>query len=244
MKMRPILDSLDIPAVFFVNALPYAENKVSLVHKIHYIRANLSPQVLFDKISAEYSKRSGKKYELASLVDKDIAKNSYRYDKDVDAQLKFVLNTAWNSDLLKPIVEEIFLELVSDEAEFCSKWYLGPEQIVELAERQYFGFHSYSHNPLSKMSTDAVKKDMKTCFKTFEKLVKKTIQGMSYPYGYTEAVSLDVARACSEVGIKFAFTMERAFNRTLQSPLLFARADTNDVPGGKTLCSQSRMIPR
>ena len=30
-----------------------------------------------------------------------------------------------------------------------------------------------------------------------------------------------------------AFTMERALNRTLAEPLLLARLDANDVPGGK-----------
>lgn len=32
-------------------------------------------------------------------------------------------------------------------------------------------------------------------------------------------------------GVKF--TAERAFNKTLRSPLLFARVGTNDAPGGK-----------
>ena len=46
-------------------------------------------------------------------------------------------------------------------------------------------------------------------------------------------MSRDVALACSNSGLRIGFTMERAFNRTLKEPLLLARADTNDVPGGR-----------
>ena len=46
----PLLEKLKVPAIFFVNALPYAEERACLIHKVHYSRANLPPKVFRDKI--------------------------------------------------------------------------------------------------------------------------------------------------------------------------------------------------
>jgi len=59
------------------------------------------------------------------------------------------------------------------------------------------------------------------------------MEACSYPYGGPGAVSLEVEQAARAVGLLFGFTMERAFNRSLDRPLILARADTNDVGGGK-----------
>ena len=57
---------------------------------------------------------------------------------------------------------------------------------------------------------------------------------VSYPYGGPRAVSPDVVAAAQAAGLRLGFTMERAFNRSLDAPLLLARVDTNDAPGGKS----------
>jgi peptidoglycan/xylan/chitin deacetylase (PgdA/CDA1 family) len=56
---------------------------------------------------------------------------------------------------------------------------------------------------------------------------------LSYPYGSREASSPAVAAAAVGRGIEYAFTMERAGNANLTSPLHLARFDNNDMPGGK-----------
>jgi len=56
---------------------------------------------------------------------------------------------------------------------------------------------------------------------------------VSYPYGGANAVGPREAQAAQALGFRIGFTMERALNRSLEQPLLLARIDTNDAPGGK-----------
>jgi hypothetical protein len=56
---------------------------------------------------------------------------------------------------------------------------------------------------------------------------------ISYPYGSAAAVDRPVAEAAGRLGYRVGLTMERAYNRSLLEPLLLARVDTNDAPGGK-----------
>ncbi|MFM8392990.1 MAG: polysaccharide deacetylase family protein, partial [Acidobacteriota bacterium] len=55
----------------------------------------------------------------------------------------------------------------------------------------------------------------------------------SYPFGSREACAPHVAVSAAELGIRFAFTVERAGNDNLDQPLHLARFDCNDLPGGK-----------
>jgi hypothetical protein len=56
---------------------------------------------------------------------------------------------------------------------------------------------------------------------------------ISYPYGSAAAVTPAVGAAAQSLGFAAGFTMERALNATLREPLLLARVDVNDAPGGK-----------
>ena len=57
-------------------------------------------------------------------------------------------------------------------------------------------------------------------------------QAFSYPYGTAGTVDGRVAARLGEAGYRLAFTMRRAANHGLEQPLLLARVDTNDAPGG------------
>lgn len=233
----PVLDGLKIPAIFFVPSLPFVEGKVCLVHKIHYIRANIPADVFFSKIENEYFKITGKVL-VFSEHDRRKASEQYRYDSEKEALIKFQLNNLLAPELAEKLINSIFSEIVSDENEFCKYFYLRKNMLIDLAKRSYLGIHSYAHKPLSKLSYEQLEDDILRNLETIEKIIHNygNIKAISYPYGSTEAVSHEVFTVVSELGLKFGFTMERAFNKSLKKPLQFARVDTNDVPGGKLPC--------
>jgi peptidoglycan/xylan/chitin deacetylase (PgdA/CDA1 family) len=128
----------------------------------------------------------------------------------------------------------MFRELVSDEAAWCEETYMNRDQVRTLAQRQYLGHHTFDHLPLAKLGEAEMQQQV-----TRNQRVLTEISGglavpfVSYPYGGANAVGRREAKFCAEVGLKLGFTLERAFNTTLEDPLLLARIDTNDAPGGK-----------
>ena len=229
----PILRRKGIPAVFFVNALPYKEKKACMVHKIHWVRAHLSPEEILKRVNANLRRFSKKSLDDYPIDNKEL-KNSYRYDSPKNARVKILLNFRLPEEEREKIVDSIFQEVVEDESEFCREFYMSPEAIVDLHASFSLGIHSYSHIPLSRLSKQQFVKEIKSNVSVLEKIVQgKIIKGISYPYGKPETVDANVARQCKDLGFVYGLTMERAFNRTLHNPLLFARMDTNDALGGK-----------
>lgn len=103
-----------------------------------------------------------------------------------------------------------------------------------LAQRQYLGHHTFDHLPLAELG----EAEMQQQVTRNQRLLGEISGGLAvpfvtYPYGGANAVGRREAKFCAEVGLKLGFTLERAFNATLEDPLLLARVDTNDVPGGK-----------
>ncbi|RZJ29330.1 MAG: hypothetical protein EOO48_07745, partial [Flavobacterium sp.] len=96
----PILDSLNIPAVFFANSINREEGKVSTVHKIHLLRSVLSPAELAKMLNAGSA-------PILSDSEKQKAAEIYRYDDADSAAVKYLLNFKMDfteqETLIKPI---------------------------------------------------------------------------------------------------------------------------------------------
>jgi len=231
----PILQKKGIPAVFFVHGLPYKEKKACLVHKIHWLRANLPPQDFVKEID-QGLRRVMKKPLDYFLTRAKIEKGKYRYDEPEIAKLKFILNCIVPEKYRERVVDEIFQKVVGNEARFCERFYMSEKEISHLHQFSFLGIHSFAHRPLSQLSRKQLKEDIGGNLEVVYRIIgNKNIHSISYPYGNHTDFSPQVIPICKSFGLKCGFTGERAFNRTLEQPFLFARLDTNDAPGGKNL---------
>ncbi|MBN1898227.1 MAG: polysaccharide deacetylase family protein [Spirochaetes bacterium] len=236
-KALPILDKLKIPALFFVTGIPYDDPpQACLVHKIHYLRARMDPDLYYKKCESLYYKITHKRLLLESLDENKVARQ-YRYDQGREAKLKYWLNYVLDPKTKHQIINTLFQELVKDEANFCREFYLSREMLKEMAKRSLLGLHSFSHLPLKKLDPKVLNQDLEYNIRGLKKVIGDYhFNAISYPYGNTESVSLREANLAERMDLKFGFTMERSFNTSLRSPLLLARIDTNDAPGGKAPC--------
>lgn len=234
-KALPILKRKSIPAIFFVNSLPYLNSKAPLVHKIHYLRSQIAPKIFLKEI------------ESAGLLNEDLlnndsiflqnAKETYPYDDDETSKLKFLLNNVLDLKPKEMIVDRIFSKYVKDEKIFCDSFYMNREQILDInSEKDYsIGTHTHSHHSLSHLPIRTMRDEIKKSIEYFEDNIGiKKINAISYPYGRFENVSLAVASEAKSLGLKLGFTTERSFNISINEPLLFSRLDANDVIGGKS----------
>jgi peptidoglycan/xylan/chitin deacetylase (PgdA/CDA1 family) len=222
----PVLERLGVPAVFFVAGRPLDEQRPLAVHKVHYLRELLTE----GRFEAELE-RAGVAVEDVS---EDDARAHYRYDTPAAARVKYLLNIALPADERERAVDAVFDRVHGDEAGFCAGLYLSPEDVAEL-ERAHsaVGAHSYGHRPLALLDPEERRRDLARCASVLEPLLGSAPRAFSYPHGTRSTVDLASAQDVEAAGFRFAFTMERALNTTLDEPCLLARLDANDAPGGK-----------
>jgi peptidoglycan/xylan/chitin deacetylase (PgdA/CDA1 family) len=217
----PVLERLEVPAIFFVPGKPLAEECVLYVHKVHALRERVP--------DAELLRLAG-----AEDVPVEVAQEHYRYDEPDAARLKYLLNMRLPLDEREQVVGAAFAEVFPDEAAFAYELYMSRDDVAEL-ERGHaaVGAHSYAHEPLARLADDALDEDLEAVAALLEEVTGSRPRALSYPHGTASTVDVRVARRAEAAGFRAAFTMERALNRTLEEPLLLGRLDANDAPGGK-----------
>lgn len=229
----PVLEKLGVPAIFFVNGAPYRESKVLNIHKIHWLRSILTPDDFLQKVIENFD-RAGLGFTFSDdLISDDLISDKFFYDDIATKKIKYLLNVIIPFDNCKIIIDRIFSECVHSEEEFCSDFYIGKDQVKYLYNKFAVGTHSYSHLVLGRHDESVVMRELKCGIEIVEQLVGSRPKGVSYPYGYKEAVTRRVSTLASGEGLSYGFTVERSMNASLFDPLLFARIDCNDALGGK-----------
>jgi peptidoglycan/xylan/chitin deacetylase (PgdA/CDA1 family) len=226
----PVLDRLGVPAAFFVNTAPLAEGRLCTVHKIHLLRARVAPPRLLTALQ-ERAARMGVAFDPSAAAAGAAAQ--YRYDAAETAQLKFALNFTLARMDRDALVDGCFRDLFcDDERALADDLYMGVDALRELAARGWLGSHGHAHLPLATVSADDARRDLARALDCLERWTGVRPRAMSYPYGSRAACTPAVAEVARALGARVAFTMERAGNADLRTPLLLARLDGNDAPGG------------
>ncbi|MFQ6601633.1 polysaccharide deacetylase family protein [Flavobacterium sp. C3NV] len=218
----PILEELDIPAIFFVNSINHEEKKVSTVHKIHLLRSIIS--------SDEFLKK------LVDIPFSDLEKRNaqaiYRYDDEKSAILKYILNFKLNFKQQEQIIKELF-DIHFDENNVLESLYMTEQNLKDLAQKGYLGSHTHNHYPLGLLSENGIKFELQKTKTYLEKLTNSNINAVSYPYGTLETCTDLVVEFAKKEGYKIGFTTRRGINISGENPLLLNRFDCNDLIGGK-----------
>lgn len=229
---RPVLKGLGIPAIFFVNTAPIAGNTVSQVHKLHILRAEISAAE-FRAMLERHASFMG--MDLSIEGDSAEARAQYPYDTPENAQLKYFLNFVLPLPERDQIIETCFNEIFPErEARISKGLYMDPEQVKTLADEGCLGTHGHQHLPLGLLPAPVAEEQLGLSLSCLKEWTGDQTFALSYPYGSRDACSAEVGRIATELGISFAFTMERAGNSSLANPLHLARFDSNDLPGGSS----------
>lgn len=220
-----ILDSLNIPALFFANSINFEQKKVSTVHKIHLLRSIISSDDFLKSILKIDSSK-------IKSINTFRAKKIYIYDDEKSAVLKYILNFGLTYAEQEKIISNLFL-VYYDEAEVLKSLYFNDLNLIELASKGFLGSHTHSHYPLGLLKTEEVILELQNSKNFFEKLTTTTINSVAYPYGTQESCTVEVAEIAKKIGYKLGFTTNRGVNIGNENKLLLNRFDCNDLVGGK-----------
>lgn len=220
-----ILNSLNIPALFFANSINYDQKKVSTVHKIHLLRSIISSDDFLKSIS---------KIDTTKInnINTFKAKEIYIYDDEKSAVLKYILNFGLTFSEQEKIIDSLFLAYY-DESAVLNSLYFNGLNIRELASIGFLGSHTHSHYPLGLLESKDIILELQNSKIYFEKLTNTTINTVAYPYGNKESCTNEVAEIAKKVGYKIGFTTDRGVNKGNENKLLLNRYDCNDLVGGK-----------
>lgn len=226
----PVLRRLGIPALFFVNTGPILDGTVSSVHKLHLCRATVPPQEFVALLRRHAQGRPLERY-LAPVTAAAVAQ--YRYDTPETAQLKYALNFLLPRADREALIAACFAEVFPDQESALSRTlYMDVDQLRGLTALGSIGSHGHEHLPLGLLPIREAKGTLAASSFWLNAWTGREPCALSYPYGSRDACSDAVATAAGELGIDFAFTMERAGNRDLAAPRLLARYSASDLPTG------------
>ncbi|MEJ7892771.1 MAG: polysaccharide deacetylase family protein [Solirubrobacteraceae bacterium] len=225
----PLLDSLGIPAIFFVSGQPLAEGRPQAVHLIHHLRDHTDDadvMAVLEDIAPDAVARQ-------RTLPLDLPGRMYRYDTVEAAWVKYLLAVTLPADEVQSTCERLFCELVGSLDGFCEDLYMDAAQVADLERASgAIGAHGFAHRPLRQLPLAAAHRDMVDGADVLERVTGRRPRLMSYPYGSESAVDRAVADAAASLGMDAGLSMERSFNRSLDDPMLLARLDVNDMPGG------------
>jgi len=223
----PVFQRAGCPVVFFVPGRPLAEGRALNVHRIHRLREELGDDELLVLLAPHLDDGA-----LAG-IDQATAAGMYRYDTPDAARVKYLLNVTLGPARSEQIVAAAFRESFGDEADFARELYMGVAEVADLERRGMLGAHAHSHLPLARLDGTEQRQELESNLQVLERAAGRRPSIVSYPYGSPDAVDPSVAASAAAAGLVAGFTMERAFNRSLEQPLLLARLDCVDAPGGR-----------
>ena len=225
---KPILDSLRIEALYFINSINFIEKEVSLVHKIHLLRSQIAPSDLMQSFTGLSSESS---FELTSK-EKIKAVEHYNFDDIQSAYLKYFLNFKLSTEQLALVINSLFSHFF-DRNQIVEKLYMNEEQLKILANENQLGSHTHSHLALGLLTDEKIKSELEITKNYLEDVTKTKISFVSYPFGSPESYQEPVPLLAKKIGYEIGFTMERGINVGSEDKLLLKRFDCNDMPSGK-----------
>jgi peptidoglycan/xylan/chitin deacetylase (PgdA/CDA1 family) len=230
----PVLTSMGVPALFFVNTGPIADRTVSTVHKVHVLRARLGSDAFIALLT-----RHARRHDVALTTNVPVKKIlwQYPYDTPATARLKFMLNFTLHPSTCARLISSCFDEVFpAEEADWSEQLYMDEPRLAVLAADEQVGTHGHQHVPLGLLPAEDIDFQLTASLDLLERWTGRRPWCLSYPFGSMDACSGDAAAVARRAGIEAAFTMERAANSSTASPLHLARLDNQDLPwaGGRS----------
>lgn len=229
---KPVLDKYGIEGVYFINGVNQDQNKVSLVHKIHWLRSINSPELFNNKL---YNTIEENGINIpVSYEDFEPVPGQNIYDSNDVRYTKYLLNHILNEESQKLILNKMYSDTGNNEMEHAKQLYFDKDMIKELGGLNMIGSHGYEHTVKTNFTTSQLVLDVVSNQTFIKSICGKAPRIISYPYGGKKAVSKQVAEICEKQGLEKGFTMERMVNLGTENNMLFGRLDANDIPFGKS----------
>ena len=227
----PCLDIMKeegVKGVFFIPTRPHLDRLSPSVHKIHWLRSCTEP-VEFARQLWGHLPKSWANFSL-SKADQQRAAQMHIHDTPEVQALKFSLNFILPHDVVDMATSRMLEQRGVEEADFCDRTFMGPEQIQTLAAHGHIiGLHGHGHQPFSSYTPQRLDVDLQTNIQVLTDILGEPPRVMSYPYGRPDALPHDPAAVCQRHGIELGFTLMPGWNALGTDPVQIRRITPNEL---------------
>ncbi|MBN2059257.1 MAG: polysaccharide deacetylase family protein [Deltaproteobacteria bacterium] len=232
---REILRPLGIRGAFFIASRPFLDHRALMVHKIHWLRANMHP----DEFYHQFTGLLPQKFKDVKMDEESIeaALRTYIYDTRQDAMLKYLINFQLPSEIVDQVASEMLNLRRISENDFCNQLYMSESQIRALAEDGHIiGSHGHTHRVFSNLERTVLEEELRTNISYIEKIAGSRPRWISYPYGTIQSVPDNIDAVCEKFGFSIGLLLDKdrkRWNTGDESSYQMDRINSNHL---KELC--------
>jgi peptidoglycan/xylan/chitin deacetylase (PgdA/CDA1 family) len=232
----PILRRNKINGIFYLATLPFQDEMILPVHKVHIMLACIKNNLIIDCINKNLDKK---------IIDEN---NYYKFEKMIyknqtnannNIKIKKILNYYIGENYKKEFIGKIFQYFFPtiSEKKFVKKYYLSEKEIKQLIKnKMILGAHTVNHHILSNLSFQKAKKEIN---KSFDYLKQFTnYKTFSYPYGTKATYNYKIKDYLNKKKVSFSVTVgnkEISESETKKNRQEWSRYDCNRFQISKKL---------
>ena len=193
--------------IFYINTMPYIENKMLDVHKIHVLLSIFPASNLINSLNKILDKSMFENDKI------DTFKNeTYNFQKNDNSTLLFkrILNYYVKYEYRSFLIKKIMKEFVPNENEIFNSFYLTKKNIVEMNnEGMVFGSHTTSHKLLSKLDFKEQENEINKSFDyIYNEFNINNFKTFCFPYGGEISFNQNTIKILKQNNCDFAFSVE------------------------------------
>jgi peptidoglycan/xylan/chitin deacetylase (PgdA/CDA1 family) len=235
----PELRARGLWGIFFVSTLPYAEQRMLDVHKVHLALGRAGGRAVLRELEALIEPAMVAP-EYVSRLESELYRG--HVEDEATSRVKRLLNYYLQLEHRGRLCQEVYLRTGGDEARDVAAHYLSTLQLRELsAHGMAVGAHSVSHRLLSQLPSDEQEREVRSSIATLEQLLGQRVASFCYPYGGDHSFNADTLRVLAAAELDFAFSVEARDIRheDLRDRLTLPRYDCNVFPHGESRVGQA-----
>ena len=221
--------------IFYVPTLPFSNNKILDVHRIHILISRISSKLIYENLMEK---------EIHKLFDESKLEefNQLTYWNQTNDQytllVKRILNYFIKYEYREKEIDNLFKLFIPNKIS-VDEFYLSIDNLKEMkSDGMIIGSHTVSHKVMSKLPVKIQKQEIFDSFNYIEqRLGYSDLKTFCYPYGGFHSFNDNTEQMLNKMNVDFSFNVEERdvskfdlLNRKQALP----RYDCNHFKYGKT----------
>lgn len=229
----PLLKDRGISGIFYVSSLPFVNEKLLDVHRIHYLLGRFGGSKVLDAVRSLLTPE----IFIASRM-KNYEQNTYQKQTLDDSSRRFkqLLNYCIKPEIKTNILDRLISFFDLNEALIAKQFYLSKDEMLEMHKnKMVFGSHSHSHTLLSNLNASSQDFEISKSLQILEEILQARIDTFCYPYGGEYSYNEHTLSSLLNNKIDYAFSVESRDITIgdLEDGYEIPRYDCNEFPFGK-----------
>jgi len=231
-EATPILRELGIQGIFHMITSCLEDRVVAPVHMNHFLMAALEFAEYREAFLAKLSEMDPAAAKGIAAVNGAQAKKTYPWDLSEVASFKYFFNFLLDAQKRDAIVKVLFERYIGSEKDFAGQLYASWDEARQMQSAgMLIGGHTHSHQPLSSLSKEEMRQDLRTSSSLLRKrLSEQALWPFCYPYGKNDSFTPETVETLKNLAFECAFTTEKGPSNPGVDMFRIGRVDCKAAP--------------